>query len=247
MNLERVIAVRNLKTVYRDGDRCVKVFDQDYSKADILNEARNTAYVEESGLQIPRLLAVTMIEDRWAIVTEYIKGKTLSQLMKEEPEKKEDHIRQLIEIQMDFHKHTHEKLTELVDKMNDKIEQASLSNADRYSLQGRIASLPKGRSLCHGDLCPSNIIITEDGTPYVIDWAHVTKGSPAADAARTYLVFCLNDDPEAAELYLDLYCEMSGEEKRLVQHWIPVMAASQSVKKIADQREVLGRFVELGE
>ena len=28
MNLDRLIAVRNRKNVYRDGDRCIKVFDE---------------------------------------------------------------------------------------------------------------------------------------------------------------------------------------------------------------------------
>ena len=37
MNLDRVIAVRNAKTIYRDGKQCVKVFNENYSKADILN------------------------------------------------------------------------------------------------------------------------------------------------------------------------------------------------------------------
>ena len=41
MNLDRIIAVRNNKTVYRDGDRCLKVFNEGYSKADVLNEALN--------------------------------------------------------------------------------------------------------------------------------------------------------------------------------------------------------------
>ena len=41
MNLERVIAVRTSKTVYRDGDKVVKVFDKEYSKVDVLNEAFN--------------------------------------------------------------------------------------------------------------------------------------------------------------------------------------------------------------
>ena len=39
MNLDRVIAVRNNKTIYRDGERCIKVFNEEYSKADVLNEA----------------------------------------------------------------------------------------------------------------------------------------------------------------------------------------------------------------
>ena len=46
INLERVIAVRTSKTVYRDGDKVVKVFDKEYSKVDVLNEALNQAIVE---------------------------------------------------------------------------------------------------------------------------------------------------------------------------------------------------------
>ena len=35
MNLDRIIAVRTNKTVYRDGEYCVKVFDDDFSKVEI--------------------------------------------------------------------------------------------------------------------------------------------------------------------------------------------------------------------
>ena len=45
MKLEKVIAVRTNKTVYRDGHLAIKVFDSDYSKADVLNEALNQARV----------------------------------------------------------------------------------------------------------------------------------------------------------------------------------------------------------
>ena len=69
MNLNEIIAVRKNKTVYRDGDRCLKVFDSDFSKADILNEALNQARVEETGLNIPKVLEVTVIDGKWAIVS----------------------------------------------------------------------------------------------------------------------------------------------------------------------------------
>lgn len=75
MKTDKVIAVRNTKTVYRDGDKAIKVFDEHYSKADILNEALNQARVEETGLAIPGLLEVTKINGKWAIVMDYIKGK----------------------------------------------------------------------------------------------------------------------------------------------------------------------------
>ena len=92
MKLDRVIAVRNNKTVYRDGDKCIKVFDANYSKADVLNEALNQARIEETGLNIPKVLEVTMVDGKWAIVSEYIKGKTLARLMQEEPEKKDEYL-----------------------------------------------------------------------------------------------------------------------------------------------------------
>ena len=58
MKLDKVIAERATKTVYRDGDRVVKVFNEDYSKADVLNEALNHARVEETGLCIPKILEI---------------------------------------------------------------------------------------------------------------------------------------------------------------------------------------------
>ena len=86
MKLDRVIAVRNNKTIYRDGDKVVKIFGAEYSKADVLNEALNQARIEETGLNIPKIIEVAMIDGKWAIVSEYIKGKTLAQLMAEDTE-----------------------------------------------------------------------------------------------------------------------------------------------------------------
>ena len=103
MNLDRIIAVRNNKTVYRDGDRCLKVFQEDYSKADVLNEALNQARIEETGLNIPRVLEVTMIDGKWAIVSDYIKGKTLAQHMQENPAEKEQYLNLFVGLQLETH------------------------------------------------------------------------------------------------------------------------------------------------
>ena len=103
MKLDRVIAVRNNKTIYRDGDRCVKVFNEDYSKADVLNEALNQARIEETGLNIPKILEVTMVDGKWAIVSEYIKGKTLAQLMEEDSEKNDEYLELLVDLQLSVH------------------------------------------------------------------------------------------------------------------------------------------------
>lgn len=239
MKLDRVIAVRNNKTIYRDGDTCVKVFNADYSKADVLNEALNQARIEETGLNIPNILEVTMIDGKWAIVSEFIKGKTLAQLIEENPEKKHEYLKMLVDIQLEIQSKSCPLLNKLKDKMNRKISECELDATTRYDLHTRLEGMPKHNKVCHGDLNPSNIIITDDNTPYILDWSHATQGNASADAARTYLLFWLNGDIDGAQEYLDLFCEKSGTEKQYVQKWMPIVAASQSVKGNEKEREFL--------
>ncbi len=243
MKLENVIAERATKTVYRDGDRCVKLFVEGYSKANILNEALNQARIEETGINIPKLLEVTTIDGRWAIVSEYIEGKTLAELMAENPEKKDEYLEQLVDIQVAIQSKTCPMLNKLKDKMNSKISQTKLDATTRYELHVRLDGMPKHNKVCHGDFNPSNVIITSDGTPYIIDWAHATQGNASADAARTYLLFCLNGEFDTAKKYLDLFCRKSDTAKQYVQKWMPIVAASQSVKGNEREREFLLNWV----
>ena len=243
MKLDRVIAVRNNKTIYRDGDRAIKVFNSEYSKADVLNEALNQARIEETGINIPKVLEVTMIDGKWAIVSEYIKGKTLAQLMAECPEKKAEYIELLVDLQMNVHKQTAPQLNKLKDKMSRKIAATELDATTRYDLHTRLEGMPKHNKVCHGDFNPSNIIITDDGTAYILDWSHATQGNASADVARTYLLFWLNGDIDGAELYLNTFCKKSDTAKQYVQKWMPIVAASQSVKGNEKEREFLMSWV----
>ncbi len=237
--LDRVIAVRNNKTIYRDGEDCIKVFDNDYAKDDVLAEALNQARVEHTGLNIPKIKAVTMIDGKWAIVSEYIKGKTLDRLMAENPEKKHEYMEMFVNLQIEVQSKTCPLLQKLKDKMNRKILQADLDSTTRYDLHTRLEGMPKHNKLCHGDFNPSNIIVTDDGKMYVLDWSHATQGNASADVARTYLLFWLNGDIEGAAEYLDLFCQKSGTAKQYVQKWMPIVAASQSVKGNKEEREFL--------
>ena len=243
MNLDRVIAVRNNKTIYRDADRCIKVFNAEYSKADVLNEALNQARIEQTGLNIPKILEVTMIDGKWAIISEYIKGKTLAQLIQDDPDNKSKYIEMLVDLQIEIHGKTCPLLNKLKDKMSRKIAACDLDATTRYDLHTRLEAMPKHNKVCHGDLNPSNVIVTEDGTLYVLDWAHATQGNASADVARTYLLFWLNGDIAGAEEYLDLFCKKSDTAKQYVQKWMPIVAASQSVKGNESEREFLMSWV----
>lgn len=239
MDLDRVIAVRNDKTVYRDGDDCIKVFAENYAKDDVLSEALNQARVEKTGLNVPAIKSVTTIENKWAIVSEFISGKTLDRIMKENPEKKDEYLGKFVDLQLEVQSKICPKLNKLTDKMRDKISVAQIDENTRYELHTRLEGMPKHAKLCHGDFNPSNIIVTEGGKAYILDWSHATIGNASADAARTYLLFWLNGDISGAEKYLDLFCEKSGTDKRYVQKWMPIVAASQSVKGKPKEREFL--------
>lgn len=245
MNLDRIIAVRNNKTVYRDKERSLKVFNVGYSKADVLNEALNQARIEETGLPIPKLLEVTMIDGKWTLVSEYIKGKSMARLISENPEKKDGYIELLVGLQIEMHSKKSPLLNRMRDKMGRQIEASDLPATVRYDLYSRLSEMPRHGKICHGDFNPSNIIITDDGKPYIIDWSHATQGNASADAARTYLIFLLSGDTDGAEKYLGLFCEKSGTDRQYVDRWMPVVAASQLLKGNAAERKFLHSWIKV--
>ena len=246
-NLNNPIAKRSTKTIYRDGEKAIKLFVENYSKADILNEALNQARVEETNLNIPKIIEVCKIDGKWAIVLEYIKGKNLAQLMAENPEKEDEYLEQFVNLQTLVHKQEAPMLNRIRDKMKRKLDEADLDATTRYDLQMRLESLPRYDKVCHGDFNPSNVIIAENGKEYIIDWSHATQGNTLEDVARTFLMFSLDGKEELAKKYVDLFCKKNDVAKQLVQKWIPIVAASQSVKNKPEEKELLTKWIDVVE
>lgn len=233
------------KAIYRDGDKLVKVFDANYSKANILNEALNNARVEETDLKIPKIRSIEVVDGKWAIILDYIDGKTLQQLLDEHPEKEDEYLNLFVDLQMTVLSKKVPMLNKLKDKMQAKISATGLDATTRYELHTRLDSMPKHTRLCHGDFNPTNVIITKDGTPYIIDWAHATQGNSSADVARTYLLFYLAGKKELGDKYLKLYCKKSDTAIQYVQRWIPIVAASRLVKAPESEKEFLHSWVDV--
>lgn len=236
---DRILAVRTGKTVYRDGDTVIKVFDSDYAKSGILHEALNQARVEEAGLPVPKLLEVLMLDGKWAIRSEYVAGKTLQQLMDETPERFSEYLDKFLDIQKEVFSCKAPLLEPLQDKLHRKIRQSGLDATTRYELHTRLDAMPRHDKICHGDFNPSNIVIRPDGTHAILDWSHATQGNASADAARTYLLFWLSGNIDGAEQYLRKYCEKTDTAKQYVEKWMPLVAASQLVNGKPQEREFL--------
>ncbi|HJB08459.1 MAG TPA: phosphotransferase [Candidatus Enterocloster faecavium] len=241
---KQLISSSSTKSVYRDGNVAIKEFCEGFPKAEVLNEALCNARVEDlPGLHVPKILGVSVVDGKWSIMKEYIEGKTLEQLMEENPDKTQEYMEQMVDLQLEIHS----KACPLLNKLKEKTiralnEEPELDESTRYELLTRLDGMPKHTKLCHGDFSPSNIIVQEDGTMYVIDWVHASQGNASADVARTYLLLSLKDS-KLAELYMDLFCEKTGTDKRYVQGWLPIVAAAQLVKKRPEEKELLEKWI----
>ena len=234
-----VIIPRSNKTIYFKGNLTIKVMNEEYHAADVLNEAFNLSVVSDTGFKVPALHEVTKIDGKWAIISEYIKGEPLSDMIDENPANTDKYFERFTDIHLQMHSYKAERLRHLTDKMHSKISASGLEKNSRFELHARLNALPKHKKLCHGDFTPGNVIITPSDEAYVIDWAHATQGNASADAARTYLRFKLAGNDDHAEKYMSLFCEKSGTDRRYVQKWLAIVATSQLVKGKPEERELL--------
>lgn len=241
---KELISSSATKSVYRDGNTAIKEFCEGFPKAEVLNEALCNARVEDiEALNVPKVLGVSVVDGKWSIIRELVEGKTLQQLMDENPDKVQEYMEQMVDLQIDIHS----KACPLLNKLKEKTiralqEEEQLDANTRYDLLTRLDGMPKHTKLCHGDFEPSNIIVAADGAMYVVDWVHASQGNASADVARTYLLLSLKD-AKKADMYMDMFCEKTGTEKRYVQGWLPIVAAAQLAKKRPEEKELLEKWV----
>ena len=165
--------------------------------------------------------------------------------MDENPDKMDEYLDLFVDLQIKVHSFTVANLNSQKEKMNRKISQTSLDATTRYELHTRLNALPTHNKVCHGDFNPSNIIIDKEGVPHILDWAHVTSGNASADVARTYLLFSLAGKDELANKYLMLFCEKTDTARQYVEKWLPIVAASQSVKGKPEEKEFLLKWADV--
>lgn len=247
LKLTDVVVERPTKTVYKENDKIVKLFVENYLASNILNEALNHARVQEgTDLNVPKLLEVSKVNNRWAIVMERVEGKTLEQLMAENPQKENEYLNLFVDIQLNILSKNVPLLNRIKDKFKRKLTNAkNIDEHTKYELLHRLEGMKDHTKLCHGDLNPSNIIIAPNGDYHIIDWAHVTQGNASADVARTYLLFSMQGKTELADKYLNLFVEKSGIEKSNIQNWIPIVAGTQLTKGISEEQEFLKKWINI--
>lgn len=242
MRLDRIIAVRNDKTVYRDGERCLKVFSEAYSASRVLREAQLLASVAEVGLPVPQLLSVSLWDGKWTIVTEYVAGDAMRRKMDiDPPEQRVNYLASFVRIGEQIHKTVCPALPSLSERAASAIERAALPEETKARLRERMAKTElTGDFVCHGDFDPTNVILTGGDGYRILDWSYATHGNPAADAANTYLLLCHSDGQAFADAYLARYADTAGITD--VRAYLPLAAVIRYVHANADARAFLEPF-----
>ncbi len=243
----QIIEQKSNKTVYREGNVIIKEFIPSHPKSDVFNEAYIHACVEDAGVPVSKLLGVSPANGGWAISMEFVEGRTLEEMMKADPQKTGEYLEKLVDVQLETGAYRVPQLRNTRVKMEQGIQSLKEIDAStRYELLQRIHGMPQHSKLCHGDLVPSNIVIKEDGSYRVLDWAHASAGNAGADAAITYLRFSL-DAPELAEDYLKLFSRKADMAIQYVQNWMPIVAAFQMTKHRESERELLEKWISIAE
>ena len=241
------IVTRHNKVVYDCGDTVAKVFNATKPASDILNEALNLTRAEQAGVDVPQFIEVGKAGKNWTILTEKVEGKTLRQLMDKKPKKVEKYLGMLVDLELQTHSYKAPLLNRQKDKYARMIDATAdiLDEGTRYDLQMRLDGMPNHTKLCHGDFVPSNVIVREDGSMCICDWAHATQGNGGADCAITYLHLMLNGEKEIAETYLRLYCESQGCSMDYVHGWMSIVAAAELARGRVQEHDFLLSMVDV--
>lgn len=228
--------------VFEWGADVIKLYQPGQGKEQVFREAATLAMLEQGPLPVPRVRGVLETDGRWGVVMSRAPGRPIAAEMLEHPGQAPTMLDDVVRLQLRMHAEPGQFLPRLRDRLRGAIARAGQLSADEISatLQ-RLAGLPDGDRLCHGDFHPFNVMGTAEA-PIIIDWLDATQGAPEADGCRSYLLL-LHTVPDVAATYLDAYVRLSGRPREAILAWLPVLAAARLVEQVPSEHERLAALV----
>ncbi len=220
------------------GANVLKLYRDPRARSTALAEAAILSIVGDHGLPVPSVCEAGQYRGRWGLVMSRAPGQSLATLALEQPELVPAALDAMVALHLRVHAETELRLHPLVLRVADRLAAAPrLDETLRRRLLGRLATLPDGNRLCHGDFHPFNLIGTPDAA-VIVDWPDATSGPPAADACRSYLLM-LQGAREFADPYLDRYAAGSGLARTDILAWLPILAAARLCENVPEEEDRL--------
>jgi len=217
-------------------DRVFKLFLPWVPMGTVEREFAVTRLIHASGVPSPAAFEIIQAGSRCGIIFERVSGVSLLQSVSRRPWTLFAAARQLAELHAQVHAYS---VPGELRSQRAQIERwlantGDLTGAEINLAQRRLAELPAGNGLCHGDFHPANILLTTRG-PVIIDWSAATRGYALADVARTSVLFERATLPADAPFhthllmkiargtlhttYLKRYFSLRGGTINELEHW----------------------------
>ena len=238
-----LLAVGNIAEVFEWGPRALKLYKSAMAKPAAFREAAIHAVAEALGLPVPRVWSAQEIGGRWGLVFDRVKEPSFAEQMLNNPDQVPRYLKCMVRLHRRIHAHAAIQLAGLKVRLAANIASTNLLDEPRKQrLLGGIADMPDRDRLCHGDFHPMNIV-GDLAQPVVIDWPDASRGDPAADVCRSYLLLKLHFAQIAAP-YLDAYCRGSGMRRQTMLRWLPYIAAARLAGDVPSELDDLLEIVD---
>lgn len=236
----RIAAGATAEVFQWDENRILKLFLAGYPEQAVRREYENARITADYAFAKPAVYGIVEQDGRSGILYEYVRGENLLEqiLRTGEP----DLIRQMAELHRKVLACPGDGLVDYRDRLSDAIQYASwLSEDARRDALAACRALPEGNALCHGDLHPGNILLS-NGQPVLIDFQDLCRGPALYDIARTvFLMECtpiptgMPEQEAAAQAQLRRACTegylafMGVRREELTPYFGPIVASRSDV------------------
>lgn len=233
MQIGRLLGQGRVAEVFEAGADVIKLYRAGVGPEQARHEAGILDALRHLDLTVPRSLGVMRVDGRWGLLMTRMPGQPLAERMLAAVDPSAD-LLLLADLHHQIHQHHAAALAPLKARLANRLERVrQLSEVERAVLLERLAALPDGDRLCHGDFHPLNIMIDGERAG-IIDWLDATRGPPEADVARTYLL-ALHNLPALAEPYLATRLRGAAFGRREIEVWLPVLAAARLAENVPEE------------
>jgi len=228
----------------------LKLFTTAFPPSLIDREIAGTRAANAAGIPSSRLEDVVTVEGRRGLVLQRLYGRTMLTVLGREPTRVAHYAGIFAELQSRIHACHVVGLPPQREDLARRVARAGVVAHVKGDALATLEQLPDGDRLCHCDLHPDNVLIT-DHEACVIDWSFAASGAPASDAAHTALLLRIADAPPGAfqiawveresrdrfyRAWLKRYRELEPEAADAMWTWLLPVAVARLADDIAVER-----------
>lgn len=239
--------------VYKDSDgTAIKLYHKDRSANFVQREADLAQKVAEVCSRAPKYLGIYRDQERLGIRYQLIEGDDLLTKMARYPPGMKEYAQDLGILHREIHTNTLTGIASMVDVFAKRLDHFDIEPCKRQRLLDFLED-HDGKTLCHGDFHPANVMMGEGGQMFVIDWSNAYYGHPLSDVARTYFLLrrakpvgtvsilirliSLFLQPMLARNYLKTYFHNESIPHKELRQWELFVLMGRSLEGIGDRGE----------